>query len=65
MSSIFGKRHYQIVAKVLRTKAKEEEENYGNSYVIEELSFDFCNIFAEDNPNFDKGKFLKACGAEE
>ena len=23
-----------------------------------------CNIFGNDNPNFDRAKFLKACGVE-
>lgn len=29
---------------------------------VEEIAFDMADIFAKDNPRFDREKFLKACG---
>jgi hypothetical protein len=35
-----------------------------NGYHAESLIDDFCDLFQENNPNFNKRRFIKACGFE-
>ena len=45
------KKHFEAIAKTLR-------DNKADKYVCEALAFDF-GLF---NPNFDRERFLTACG---
>ena len=47
----YSRHFYVLVAKVL-------SENYTQMNAARM----FANLFAEDNPNFDRKKFLHACG---
>ena len=59
--SIFEKRHYQAIAEVL--KAFNVDMNEAPSE-IELTARALAAMFLHDNPNFDREKFLKACGME-
>ena len=60
--SIFTRRHYQAIAEVIAdTKISHFNEGL---FAIQEVTEDFCDMFSRDNPNFNREKFLKACGME-
>ena len=37
----------------------------GAKQQVKFIAEEMCSIFAADNPRFDRGRFLKACGIEE
>lgn len=51
------RRHFQLVAKIIKA---------GNNYPTEEIrrlvALDFASSFAASNPEFNRDKFLTACG---
>jgi hypothetical protein len=53
LDEMFTKRHYEAIADTIR-----KSEFQINKGIIKAL----INLFSEDNPRFDKAKFLKACG---
>jgi hypothetical protein len=58
MTTMFQKRHYEVIA----------EEVKGFYWVGKPdqraIADRFADRFAHDNPNFDRSRFLKACGLE-
>lgn len=50
----FSKKTYEMVAKVL-----------GKANWHFTPAYRFATIFSEDNPKFDREKFLKACGEKD
>lgn len=68
MASKYQKRHYEDVAIIImdawsRCDAVTGQEEHSNA-ILSFLGGDFANLFATDNPNFDRERFLKACGLE-
>jgi hypothetical protein len=66
--TMFAKRHYELLAKELQYSAaqalildKHKEYVPGLRYFAEYL----CVALKQDNPNFNEGRFLRACGLEE
>ena len=70
-----SKKQYQAVAKMINDRVQEvrrKADNFADPHSIiecevreEELtavSVDLASIFQEDNPAFDRSRFLKACG---
>lgn len=56
--SIFSKRHYEAVAKVIHDlDVGWDQERW--------VAQDFSQAFAKDNPQFDPEKFYNACGIAE
>ena len=55
MASRYQKQHYEDVAKIIR------EGEYSMAAAVAD---DFINLFAFDNPLFDRKQFLAACGLE-
>ncbi len=37
----------------------------GKNSAIYQMSCKLCDVFEQDNPNFDRARFLKACGIEQ
>lgn len=63
MIPLFYKSHYEVIAEKIH-----EEHSKGNpetQLVLDTLAFKFAVYFAEDNANFNKDKFLRACGVIE
>lgn len=56
---MFSKRHYETIAK--RFAWIDAPNREAKDYATETLA----DLFAEDNPNFDRARFLKACGVGE
>ncbi len=50
--------HYEVIAKIINTRTFE----YENRDCIDPdlLVWDLADYFAEDNPSFDRDRFLKA-----
>ena len=67
------KKHYIEIARVL----KEQLENLKTKnpptwdrrpksvWVVSRIANALCDLFIEDNPRFDKSRFLTACGLED
>ena len=57
----FTKQHYEVIAGILngysRMKVEDREMMIPLSALVEVFRF----YFANDNPNFDAGRFTKAC----
>jgi hypothetical protein len=62
MTTMFQKRHYETIAETLRIERNNasERQRSGLSIAIGALA----DAFAHDNSNFNRSRFLKACGLE-
>lgn len=59
--TLFTRRHYQAIAE----EFKGCRESAGFDHVeVEAVVAAFVDMFLRDNPNFNREKFLKACGME-
>ena len=59
--SIFKRAHYQMIAEELSRYREFAQDSYEVKGVIQEPA----SMFQEDNPNFKRERFLKACGMGE
>ena len=65
MASKYQKRHYEDVARILsHARAHEPRFGTGQFTATGQAIVDFADLFAADNPLFDRERFLKACGLE-
>ena len=62
--SIFARQHYQAIAEVFATKTADVYSTHSEYIAACNLAEDFCDMFLLDNPNFNRERFLKACGME-
>lgn len=53
-----SRKHYEAVAESIRIATVD----HGVSDSIRDIGDDLANMFAEDNPRFDRQRFLDACG---
>lgn len=60
--TIFQKRHYQAIAKILNDCLLCHMKN---SKDIRFAIVEFSDMFLRDNENFDRNVFLEACGMKE
>ena len=58
---MFERRHYEAIAEVLNNCFVWHMNGAEVKFTAHELA----NKFQKDNPNFEREKFLKACGMEE
>lgn len=69
------KKDYEAIARVFsdmrasyfdgsRPHLSESERQCG-AYAVKRSAVSMCDVFAADNPRFDRSRFLKACGVEE
>lgn len=54
------KKHYKAIAKILFNGNRDDKY----AFVIYPIMQDLANYFAQDNPRFDRERFLEACGYE-
>ena len=59
MPSLFSTRHYEAIAAVI----ERELPMYYQS--IRDVAYRMADLFAGDNPRFNRERFLKACGIQE
>jgi hypothetical protein len=55
------RKDYVKVAEILKN-FHENISNNENDFI--DLVYDFADMFAEDNPNFQEKKFVQACGLD-
>lgn len=58
---MMNKRHYEAIANVL-AEAQNVAVEAGETSMIRVVALGLAQQFAGDNPNFDRDRFLKACG---
>ena len=51
------RRHFELIAEII--------ECYGDDVQQRECALHFANYLLRTNPQFDRARFLKACGVEE
>jgi hypothetical protein len=61
------KKHYVAIAEIITDYKKSQvislpENNQPYITAASELSLRIADYFVKDNPNFDRNRFLKACG---
>lgn len=63
----FARQHYEAVAKILAEHTTiERRAGYNEALILlNDLTKDFCKLFAEDNEHFDSEKFIEACQNKE
>lgn len=58
------KKHYKAIGEIIGSTVEDEKDIY--PYITAgSLACRLAKYFAKDNPNFDRHKFLKACGLED
>jgi hypothetical protein len=60
-----SRKHYQMVAEVFRNNAEALANGSDSDEVwamVEVLASDLADKFSADNPNFDRKRFIDACG---
>lgn len=55
------RKDYVKVAEILKSFGDNVENNHSDFL---DLVYDFSDMFAEDNPNFQEKKFVQACGLD-
>lgn len=56
------RKHFQAIAAVIRSHYENEADPNPWRYTAHAIAADLASVFAADNPNFDRAKFLAACG---
>jgi hypothetical protein len=65
LTEAFTKQHYVAIAKILKDAsdtAYKVSDDSTASELIDGIAQKLASVFAQDNPRFDKGFFLNACG---
>jgi hypothetical protein len=58
---MFSKRHYEAIAKVIKEHSEDIlTKTYGHHMQL--LILDLVEMLERDNPNFDRVRFIEACG---
>lgn len=62
-----SKRHFEAVARVLRDALEHEQfaDSRAGARVAESIARELADVFADENPRFDRARFLRACGVED
>jgi hypothetical protein len=61
----FQRRHYAAIAAVIEHRFAAEHPASGERWVVDAVADDLCDLFASDNPSFDRDRFLRACGVTQ
>jgi hypothetical protein len=54
----FGRQHYEAIAKILKDAMGHGSDS---NEAVEDIANKFADLFARDNPRFDRGFFLNKC----
>jgi len=65
--AIFTKQHYKAIANIIKARINacstlSEQTQVACRYSCFVIANNLSSYFQEDNPKFDRDKFLKACG---
>lgn len=60
-----SRKHYVAIAATFAAQRREifadPDREFGSIFLLGELAAKQADVFATDNPNFDRGRFLAAC----
>ena len=56
------KKHYKAIAEILKKVTDENQDVVTTLWAVNEIVEKLTIFFKSDNPNFNKDKFIKACG---
>jgi hypothetical protein len=59
------RKHFQAMAEAINAEAKSLDIGSEEYLVVRRIAFDLATMSKADNPNFDRAKFMKACGVSE
>lgn len=61
---MFKKRHYKVIAQVLNSHHQHPTRRHveDSDVVLDRVIEDFTAMFKDDNPRFDRKKFMDAAG---
>lgn len=59
------KKHFEAIAKLISSEvASGRKYEHSALYCLKRMAFGMADLFAQENPRFDKIRFLKASGLE-
>jgi hypothetical protein len=56
------KRHFEAIAKILKDARGDAIANSEAPYQVSDVALAMADYFGEENPRFDRARFLTACG---
>lgn len=63
---IMTKKDYIAIAKVVKNardiESSNRESETTKNAICDIIAYDLCKVMQSDNPNFDRNRFLLACG---
>lgn len=59
------RKHFQLMAEIIRLEVKFHDKDSEEFKAVRRVAFDLASMSKADNPNFDRAKFLQACGVSE
>lgn len=60
---MFTRRHYKAIAEIMAwNKRLADQDETDSAWIVSHTADDLADCFTEDNPRFDRERFLKACG---
>jgi hypothetical protein len=60
MPTRYAKRHYEDTARIIANA----NTHIPHKYAIHAFAKEFADLYANDNPRFDRDRFMRACGLE-
>lgn len=55
------RKHYEAVARMIHSERDDAQEQE-TRLVVDRIASRMADIFGNDNPRFDRDRFLRACG---
>jgi hypothetical protein len=59
------RKHFKAMAEAINAEAKSLDIGSEEYLMVRRIAFDLATISKSENPNFDRAKFLQACGVSE
>lgn len=60
--STLTKKHYEAIS---RTLVQYRAQDNDGEYITDMIASDLADYFTQDNPKFNRARFLQACGVDK
>ena len=60
---MYTRKIFEATAAILKD-SRSNYDAYESQPLIDEIAQSFANVFCQNNPRFDRARFLKACGVK-
>lgn len=59
-----NKKHFEAIASIIKDNQVEIHSDFDRGYIagVEGVAHEMADYFTSQNPNFDRARFLQACG---